>query len=135
MPSVFYQSNLERCLKGHLADGKRLTDNSIGTETLASNQYELNTIWHIIEEQQFSNTSNDYVSLKNTQYFLEQSSIDLKSSLQIIFDVLTQVIQVNLERKMNNFHFKIWTQIAKEPSILIFKGELRIGIAASCKIF
>lgn len=86
-PIVFYLSNLERNLTGNI-------DNIIGSHTFLPNQCELNVIWHIIEEQQFSTVASN-VSLKNMHFFIDKSVIDVKSSVQVIFDVFTQLLEVN----------------------------------------
>lgn len=89
-PSVFYIPNLERC--------NLPTNNIIGTEEFLSHQYELNVIWHIIEGQASASRSIN-VELRNMKHFLEASAIDYNSSIQLTFDVLTQLLEV---RKFSN---------------------------------
>lgn len=89
-PIVFYQSNLEFCLSGDQLHH----DNLIGTHKFKSNQFELNSIWQIVEEQNLANSK--YVPIKNINYFIEKAGIDLKSSVQLIFDVYSQLIEVRL---------------------------------------
>lgn len=84
--SVFYIPNLERC--------DRKASNIIGTEDFLSHQYELNVIWHIIEGQPAVSRSID-VELKNMKHFLEASAIDFNSSIQLTFDVLSQLLDVS----------------------------------------
>lgn len=86
--------NLERYLTGF--DGHKHTgcDHTIGSNTFAPNQCELNVIWHIIEEQPFASHELN-VSLKNMRYFLDNSTVDMNSSVQVIFDVFTQLIEEN----------------------------------------
>lgn len=89
-PNVFYQSNLERSLAG---DETRY-DNLIGTHKFTSNQFELNSIWQIVEEQNLANSK--YIPIKNINYFVEKSGVDLRSSVQLIFDVCTQMMEVSV---------------------------------------
>lgn len=84
-PSVFYIPNLERC--------NNQVNNIIGTQEFLSHQYELNVIWHIIEGQPSVSRSIN-VELKNMKHFLESSAIDYNSSIQLTFDVLTQLLEV-----------------------------------------
>lgn len=83
--SVFYMPNLERC--------DLPTNNIIGTKEFLSHQYELNVIWHIIEGQPSVSRSIN-IELKNMKHFLDASAIDFNSSIQMTFDVLTQLIEV-----------------------------------------
>ncbi|KAL9892588.1 huntingtin isoform 3-T3 [Glossina fuscipes fuscipes] len=113
--NVFYHPNLERNL---------LNDIVIGTHNFWVNQYDLNFIWHRMEsssaqhsplnegdgslafEEEFparkssptsvqldGKTAN--VAYRNFQYFTTHSGIDYKSSTQLIFDVLMQLIEHN----------------------------------------
>lgn len=86
-PSVFYIPNLERC--------NQQSNNIIGTTEFLSHQYELNVIWHIIEGQTSVSRSIN-VELKNMKHFLEASAIDYNSSIQLTFDILTQLIEVRI---------------------------------------
>lgn len=83
--------NLERNLIGFNGYSRR--DQIIGSSTFAPNQFDLNVIWHVIEEQPFASHEMN-VSLKNMRYFLENSTVDLNSSVQVIFDVFTQLLEV-----------------------------------------
>lgn len=94
-PCIFYMPNLERNLSEFNGPKNSIGDNIIGSNSFAPSQCELNVIWHIIEEQQFA-THVLNVSLKNMRYFLENSSVDMNSSVQVIFDVFTQLIEVYL---------------------------------------
>lgn len=85
--------NLERNLSGFNGRKHSSCDNIIGSNTFEPNQYELNIVWHIIEEQSFASHEMN-VSLKNMRYFLDKSSVDMNSSVQVIFDVFTQLIEV-----------------------------------------
>lgn len=84
-PSVFYIPNLENC--DHRAG------NIIGTHEFLLQQYELNVIWHLIEGQPAVSRCID-VQLKNMRYFMERSSIDFASSIQLTFDVICQLSEV-----------------------------------------
>lgn len=87
-PTVFYLPNLERLI------GKNTTDNLIGTNKFLSQQFELNLIWHIIEGEQFASKALN-IELKNMNHFLTKSGIDINSSIQLTFDVITQLIEVD----------------------------------------
>lgn len=85
-PNLFYQPNLERKL------AHKWHDDIIGSTKFQSNQMEMNCVWQIIEE-----SSDIYeISLKNMYFYLEKMGIDLKSSVQLIFDVFSQLIEVIL---------------------------------------
>lgn len=84
-PSVFYAPNLERC--------NLQTNNIIGTEEFL-HQFELNVIWHIIEGQTPISRSIN-IELKNMKHFMEASGIDFNSSIQLTFDVITQLLEYN----------------------------------------
>ncbi|XP_075150769.1 huntingtin isoform X2 [Haematobia irritans] len=114
--NVFYQSNLERNLQ---------TDSVIGTQYFGPNQFDLNFIWQqmemnsssrqssLEENDNFEETTTKSPSLtgeqtakhlsgtaantayRNYQYFTRQSGVDYKSSSQLIFDVLMQMIEQN----------------------------------------
>lgn len=89
--------NLERKLTGCNGSKYSSCDNIIGSNTFAPNQCELNVIWHIIEGQSFASHELN-VSLKNMRYFLEKSTVDMNSSVQVIFDVFTQLIEVRIDQ-------------------------------------
>lgn len=84
-PSVFYIPNLERC--------NQQANNIIGTSEFLSHQCDLNVVWHIIEGQP-SVFRNINVELKNMKHFIEMSAIDFNSSIQLTFDVITQLLEV-----------------------------------------
>uniref|UniRef100_A0A1B0B3C5 Huntingtin n=1 Tax=Glossina palpalis gambiensis TaxID=67801 RepID=A0A1B0B3C5_9MUSC len=113
--NVFYHPNLERNL---------LNDIVIGTHNFWVNQYDLNFIWHRMEsssaqhsplnegdgslafEEEFPTRKSSPTSVqldgktanvayRNFQYFTTHSGIDYKSSTQLIFDVLMQLIEHN----------------------------------------
>ncbi|KAL5284302.1 HTT family protein [Megaselia abdita] len=106
--NVFNQPNLERDLSS------RQNDNFIGTHNFWPNQYDLYYIWHQMEQSsQFQQNSVDGdgngestnssrrkdssngVIETNFQYYSERSGIDFKSSTQVVFDVLSELLQTN----------------------------------------
>lgn len=100
--NVFNQPNLERDLSS------RQNDNFIGTHNFWPNQYDLYYIWHQMEQSsQFQenvaigdpfitgNRSSNGVIETNFQYYSDRSGIDFKSSTQVVFDVLSELLQVS----------------------------------------
>lgn len=94
-PNLFYLPNFERKLVG------KHHDDIIGTGKFQPNQMELNCIWQTVEE---SSTVYD-VPLKNMQYSIGVSEIDLRSSVQLIFDVFSQIIDVRVKFCVENCFF------------------------------
>lgn len=109
--NVFYQPNLERQLA---------YDNVIGTRTFAPNQYDLNFSWAQMEDQaaagvgvgvgvglsggEQANTADikqscdadvPDMAMRNYRHFTQLSGIDFRSSTQLVFDVLQQMIEVS----------------------------------------
>ncbi|KAH8241161.1 hypothetical protein KR032_000598, partial [Drosophila birchii] len=102
--SVFYQPNLERQL-AH--------DNVIGTRTFAANQYDLNFSWAQMEAhagagmgtseeatatadiKQSCESDVPDMAMRNYRHFTQLSGIDFRSSTQLVFDVLQQMIEMN----------------------------------------
>ncbi|KAH8247796.1 hypothetical protein KR038_010072 [Drosophila bunnanda] len=106
--SVFYQPNLERQL-AH--------DNVIGTRTFAANQYDLNFSWAQMEVhagagmglgtgtgaeatsmadiKQSCEPDVPDMAMRNYRHFTQLSGIDFRSSTQLVFDVLQQMIELN----------------------------------------
>lgn len=84
-PNIFTLPNLERTLS------TPRSDNIISTRKFLANQMEMNFTWQIIEETSEKQTT---VCLKNSRYFIAQSGIDLKSSVQLIFELFEQLIEV-----------------------------------------
>lgn len=94
-PNVFYMPNLERSLNiNSVHNQKKHIDDIIGTQEFLLQQYDLNVVWHVIEEQ-CSTSKTINVELKNTKYFLEKSAIDFNSSIQLTFDVITQLLEMD----------------------------------------
>ena len=85
-PNIFYLPNLERNLNV-------FTDNIIGTSKFNLNQFSLNYIWPLIEDGLSYIISKD-IKMKNSRYFIEQTGIDVKSSIQLICDIFSQIIMV-----------------------------------------
>lgn len=108
-PTIFYLPNLERSI------GKNTADNLIGTNKFLSQQFELNIIWHIIEGEQFASKALN-IELKNMHHFLTKSGIDINSSIQLTFDVITQLIEVDC--------VQILPQIAKFVEICSSRDQL-----------
>ncbi|KAH8363432.1 hypothetical protein KR084_010163 [Drosophila pseudotakahashii] len=106
--NVFYQPNLERQLAAR--------DNVIGTRTFAANQYDLNFSWAQMEAQasaggggglsgveppnttdikQSGDADVPDMAMRNYRHFTQLSGIDFRSSTQLVFDVLQQMIELN----------------------------------------
>ncbi|KAH8332800.1 hypothetical protein KR074_011076 [Drosophila pseudoananassae] len=101
--NVFYHPNLERQL-AH--------DNVIGTRTFAANQYDLNFSWAQMEVhaggglgdggasvtadiKQSGDADVPDMAMRNYRHFTQLSGIDFRSSTQLVFDVLQQMIELN----------------------------------------
>ncbi|KAH8250152.1 hypothetical protein KR026_006018, partial [Drosophila bipectinata] len=101
--NVFYHPNLERQL-AH--------DNVIGTRTFAANQYDLNFSWAQMEAhaggglgdggasvttdiKQSGDADVPDMAMRNYRHFTQLSGIDFRSSTQLVFDVLQQMIELN----------------------------------------
>lgn len=79
---MFGQPNLERHLD---------VDDATGTLDFGGGQTDLNFQWQIIEEVAPGRTD---VRLRNYRHWLEESGVDLRSSVHMIFDVFEQLIEV-----------------------------------------
>ncbi|XP_002137040.3 uncharacterized protein htt isoform X1 [Drosophila pseudoobscura] len=111
--NVFYQANLERQLA---------RDNVIGTRNFAANQYDLNFSWAQMEayvggdadtlgaapstasadiKPAASSSAASFdadvpdIAMRNYRHFTQLSGIDFRSSTQMVFDVLQQMIELN----------------------------------------
>lgn len=71
----------------------RSNDDTTSTSQFSKSQLDLNCVWQIVEEMDEKKIN---LSLRNSRYLIESSEIDLKSSLQLIFDVFGQVIEVRV---------------------------------------
>lgn len=119
--SVFYMPNLERC--------NYRANNIIGTDEFLMHQFDLKVLWHIIEEQP-PVSRNIKVELKNMKYFLENAGVDFNSSIQLMFDVITQLHEVHfckcfffsdLRTMLNNYQIDLQTNsIQTLPHIVKF---------------
>lgn len=88
--SVFYQPNLERNLLVATKDeGQCLGDSAIGTESFGANQFAVCYSWQTMES-----TDNESLVAKNIKYFIEKANLDVKSSVQLIYDLFEQMIEV-----------------------------------------
>lgn len=99
--NVFYHPNLERQLTH---------DNVIGTRTFAANQYDLHFSWAQMEVhagvglgnasatadiKQSGDADVPDIAMRNYRHFTQLSGIDFRSSTQLVFDVLQQMIEVS----------------------------------------
>lgn len=89
--SVFYQSNLERnllvtCTDELCAGG----DNAIGTQTFGCNQFSIQYSWHAME-----GLVNESLVARNLRYFIERANLDVLSSVQLIYDIFGQFMEVS----------------------------------------
>lgn len=103
-PSVFYMPNLERCNQEKC--------NIIGTDEFLSHQFDLNVIWHRIEQQPAISRSID-VELKNMMHFLATSEIDFDSSIQMTFNFISIRLDVSIQTFNTNFLFVVSNQRKK----------------------
>ncbi|CRL05136.1 CLUMA_CG018007, isoform A [Clunio marinus] len=83
--NVFYQPNLER-INGH--------NNMIGCTSFEMNQFALNYTWQMIEMREEVASAGSILS-RNVAYYHEKCGVDFKSALQLIYDVMTQMIDEN----------------------------------------
>lgn len=84
--NIFYQPNLERKLSNNL-----LEDNIIGSNYFRPNQFSMNYFWQIVED----NSVITNISIKSSRFLIEKIGIDLKSSIQLIYDVFGMMIDDN----------------------------------------
>lgn len=80
--NVFYQPNLERIGRD---------SNSITCTAFDMNQFALNFTWQMIETREEVAASRSMIS-RNVEYYHEKCGIDFKSALQLIYDLMTQMI-------------------------------------------
>lgn len=83
--NIFYQPNLERKLSNNL-----LEDNIIGSNYFRPNQFSMNYFWQIVED----NSVITNISIKSSKFLIDKIGIDLKSSIQLIYDVFGMMIEV-----------------------------------------
>lgn len=82
--NVFYQSNLERI---DIESGS----NTISTKLFGMNQFSLSYTWHLTNET----TKKDHVIRNMTYIHAEKLEVDYKSALQLVYDLMTQLIDDN----------------------------------------
>lgn len=83
--NVFYQPNLDRI--GH-------DNNSVSCDTFDMNQFALNYTWMMIESREEVASAGSILS-RNVAFYHEKCGIDFKSALQLIYDLMTQMIDEN----------------------------------------
>lgn len=82
--NVFYHSNLERIEQGG-------SSNIVSTSTFDMNQFAVNYNWQMIESREEVAAMRSILS-KDIQFYHERAGIDFKSALQLIYDLITQMI-------------------------------------------
>jgi huntingtin len=82
--NVFYQSNLERI---DIEAGS----NAVSTKSFGMNQFSLSYTWHLTNEV----TKKDHVIRNMTYVHTEKLEVDFKSALQLVYDLMTQIIDEN----------------------------------------
>lgn len=85
--NVFYQPNLEQI-------SVKCRNNSIGMQFFGMNQFALNYTWQLVETNNVVTGSGSCLS-RNINYLIEKSGVDFKSALQLIYDIMTQMIDDN----------------------------------------
>lgn len=70
-------------------EGMYFGDCAIGTETFGANQFAVGYSWQTMEC-----TDNEYLVAKNIKYFIEKANLDVKSSMQLIYDLFEQMLEV-----------------------------------------
>lgn len=85
--NVFYQPNLEQI-------SIKCRNNSIGMQSFGMNQFALNYTWQLVETNNVVSGSGSCLS-RNINYLIEKSGVDFKSALQLIYDIMTQMIEDN----------------------------------------
>lgn len=84
--NVFYQSNLERIELGK--------SNVISSSTFEMNQLALNHNWQMIESRDEVAAKGSMLT-RNVAFYHERAGVDFKSALQLIYDLITQMIDEN----------------------------------------
>lgn len=83
--NVFYQPNLERI---------GADSNAISCGPFDMNQFALNYTWQMIESREEVASAGSMLS-RNVAFYHEKCGIDFKSGLQLIYDLMTQMIDEN----------------------------------------
>ena len=90
--NIFYQPNLERVLLNTTNSDILLSDDFISTRQFKVNQYRLNHIWCLLEDSNSTNIDSSNLVVKNTKYSIEKYGIDTKSTIQMIYNIYTQLL-------------------------------------------
>ncbi|CAO1418775.1 unnamed protein product [Diamesa serratosioi] len=85
--NVFYQPNLEQI-------SVKCRNSSIGMQSFGMNQFALNYTWQLVETNNVASDSGSCLS-RNINYLIDKSGVDFKSALQLIYDIMTQMIEDN----------------------------------------
>lgn len=119
---LFNQPNLERSLRH---------DRGHGTLRFAANQIDIATTWQRIEEDPPAELGERQrhrdVRVRNHRQWLAESEVDVQSSVQMMFDIFAQTIEVSLYFGQN----KIMPDLL---SMLSFKISIYINETAFGKI-
>lgn len=83
--NIFYQPNLEQVGNGN---------NLVCCANFDMNQFALNYTWHMIESREEVASAGSIFS-RNVDFHREKLGIDFKSAIQLIYDVITQMIDDN----------------------------------------
>ena len=83
--NIFYQPNLEQIKYGN---------NLVSCSTFDMNQFALNYTWHMIESREEVASAGSVFS-RNIEFYREKLGVDFKSAIQLIYDVITQMIDEN----------------------------------------
>lgn len=83
--NVFYQPNLERM--GNY-------NNALSCSSFDLNQFALNYTWQMIESREEVASTGSMLS-RNVAFYHEKCGIDFRSALQLIYDLMTQMIDEN----------------------------------------
>jgi hypothetical protein len=96
-PNLFHLSNAERTVvtindgvTGMRRASNCTNNNVIGTNDFLYNQFGMKYFWQQIEDK----IDVKDVTLINSKFFIEKIGIDIKSSVQLIYDIFTQMIEV-----------------------------------------
>jgi hypothetical protein len=91
-------------------------NNVIGTNEFLYNQFGMKYFWQQIEDK----IDVKDVTLINSKFFVEKIGIDIKSSVQLIYDIFTQMIEVIYTLKIVGTEKKMTKKIYKKKKIPFF---------------
>jgi hypothetical protein len=126
-PNLFHLSNAERKVVT-INDGVPSTtglrwgtsrswtttnNNVIGTNDFLYNQFGMKYFWQQIEDK----IDVKDVTLINSKFFIEKIGIDIKSSVQLIYDIFTQMIEVTY---IHIILHEMWNELEKNLYPLSF---------------